>query len=224
MIKGNSLKIYYTASTIIDNAKVTKTTIEQDNVEMDLFKRNVKGHARIQIKKIMVNSAKHIKLLRSDGELVETFVEICLVWKNWNRIYDVNVPQKMFYIMYGWFDEHPNWSNQLELDYMILNNIQYEKKHLTTNKPRTLDTICMLMTIVKNDCVKMINRRSMGTHNLKITITRRDGQGTKSQHSMRRTKGEFHESFLTYHNTLKNKKETVKKQKGTNKYKFLGIK
>lgn len=33
----------------------------------------------------------------------------------------------------------------------------------------------------------------------------------------RRTKGEFHESFLTYHNNLKNKTKTVKnKQEKTN--------
>lgn len=140
---------------------------------MDLFKRNVKGHARIQIKKIMVKSAKHIKLFQSDGELVKTFIEFCVVWKNWNRIYDVDVPQKMFYIMYDCFDEHPNWSQQLELDYMTLKTIQYKNKYLTTKRPRTLDTICMLMAIVKSDCVKMISIRSMGTHNLKITKTKR---------------------------------------------------
>ena len=110
MIQQNSLKIYHTVSNIIDNKKVTKRIIKQDNVEMDLFKRNVKDHARIQIKKVMVNSEKHIKLLRSDGKLVKTFVEICVVWKNRNRIYNVDVLQKMVFIMYGWFDKHPNRS------------------------------------------------------------------------------------------------------------------
>ena len=54
-------------------------TVERDILEMNLFKRGVKGHARIQIKRIMVTTAKHIKLLRSDGESVETFLEICEV-------------------------------------------------------------------------------------------------------------------------------------------------
>ena len=66
----------------------------------------------------------------------------------------------------------------------------------------------MLVSIVTNDLIKLINRRSIGTHNMKITITRRDGHGTKSVHSKRRKKGEYNESFLTYHNTLKTKTNT----------------
>ena len=149
----------------------------------------------------MVNSAKFINLLRADGELVETFVDIGEIWKEWIKIYNADVPKKMFYIMYGWFDENQNWSQRLELDYMLLNNIKYENNDMTTKKHRKLDTICMLVSIVRNDLIKLINRRSIGTHNMKITITRRDGHGTKSVHSKRRKKGEYNESFLTYHNT-----------------------
>ena len=44
---------------------------------------------------------------------------------------------------------------------------------------------------------------------MKITITRRDGQGNKSEYQKRRKKGEFQQSFLKLHNTLtKNNKKT----------------
>ena len=157
-----------------------------------------------------MSSAKFINLLRADGELVETFADIGEIWKEWIKIYNADVPKKMFYIMYGWFDENQNWSQRLELDYMLINDIKYENKDMTTKKNRKLDTICMLVSIVRNDLIKLINRRSIGTHNMKITITRRDGHGTKSVHSKRRKKGEYNESFLTYHNTSHTQKTIAK--------------
>ena len=170
---------------------------------MDLFKRGVKGHARIQIKKIMAASAKDINLLRSDGEKVETFLELCTVWKEWNGMNNIDVPTKMFYVMYGWFDENPNWNKHMEEEYMTVNGLKYENKiltQLTTQKTlnRKLDTISMLISILKNDCVKLINKRMIQTHNMKITITRRHEQNTKSDHTKRRKKGKFQESFLSY--------------------------
>ena len=88
--------------------------------------------------------------------------------------------------MYGWFDENQNWIQHLELDYMVLHNIKYTNKGMNTKKQWKLDTICMLVLIVRKDLIKLINRRSIGTHNMKITITRRDGQGTKSVHSKKK--------------------------------------
>ena len=72
----------------------------------------------------------------------------------------------------------------------------------------------MLISIVKNDCVKLINKRTIQTHNMKLTITRRDGQNTQSDHKKRRKKGKFQESFLSYHNILKkeNAIHTVQKK------------
>ena len=37
----------------------------------------------------------------------------------------------------------------------------------------------MLITTVKNAYVKSIHRRSIQTHKMKVTITRRDGNGAK---------------------------------------------
>ena len=217
MIPRNSLVIYHTPRDKFDSTRVKKTTIEKEIVEMDLFKRSVKGHARIQIKRIMAVSAKHINLLRSDGESVETFLEVCAVWKEWNGMNNTDIPNKMFYIMYGWFDENPNWIKEMETQYMAINGLQYKTEQTT----RRLNTIGMLISIMKNDCVKLINKRSISTHNMKITITRRDGHGTKSDHKKRRKKGKFQDSFLSCHNTLKIKHEinTVVKNESDNIHK-----
>ena len=165
----------------------------------------------------MAVSAKHINLLQSDGESVETFLEVCAVWKEWNGMNNADVPSKMFYIMYGWFDENPNWIKEMETQYMAINNLQYKTEQTT----RRLNTIGMLISIMKNDCVKLINKRSISTHNMKITITRRDGHGTKSDHKKRRKKGKFQDSFLSCHNTLKIKHEinTVVKNESDNIHK-----
>ena len=101
MIPRNSLKMYHTPRNKLDNTRVDKTTIEREIAEMNLFKRGVKGHARIQIKKIMAKAAKDINLLRSDGEKVQTFLELCTAWKEWNGINNDDVPTKMLYVMYG---------------------------------------------------------------------------------------------------------------------------
>ena len=69
----------------------------------------------------MVDSAKHNKLLRGDGKLVETFAEIGVEWKEYIKIHNV--------------DKNQNWSQHLELDYMSINNIQYTNASLTTQKP-----------------------------------------------------------------------------------------
>ena len=49
MILQNSLKIYHTSRNKLDNTMVDKTTIKREILEMNLFKRGVKGHAIIQI-------------------------------------------------------------------------------------------------------------------------------------------------------------------------------
>ena len=64
---------------------------------MDQFKRNVKGHARIHVKKYMVSAAKYINLIRSDGEQVETFFEIYVVWKEWHKINNLDVPKNILH-------------------------------------------------------------------------------------------------------------------------------
>ena len=51
------------------------------------------------------------------------------------KIYNADVPN-FFNIMYGWFDENQNWSQRLELDYMLINDIKYENKDMTTKKIR----------------------------------------------------------------------------------------
>ena len=123
----------------------------------------------------MAKAEKDINLLRSDGEKVQTFLELCTAWKEWNRINNDDVPTKMFYVMYGWFDENPNWIKNMEEEYMVANNLQYSSNILTqqTTENKTskkLDTISMLISIVKNDCVKLINKRTIQTHNMKLTI------------------------------------------------------
>ena len=120
--------------------------------------------------------------------------------------------------MYGWFDKNPNWMKQIEADYMTKTNVHYKYENKGQQKTQKLDTISMLISIVKNDCVKLINRRSISTHNMKITITRREGQGNKSEHRKRRKKGEFQESFLKLHNTLTKNNKKAMKTKNTMKW------
>ena len=71
---------------------------------MQIFKHNVSVHARKEIKKIMVQAATHVQIKRVDGELVQTFAEIGNVWKYWNKKNIYDLPERMFYVMYGWFD------------------------------------------------------------------------------------------------------------------------
>ena len=117
----------------------------------------------------MVQAAKITNMRRCDTEIVQTYREICNVWKNWNRNNDPHLPMKMFYVMYGWFDQNLDWSKQLETKYMFDNNMKYQKsrepKKETKHKEK-LDAVRMLFTIVKNDHVKMINRKSLATHNM----------------------------------------------------------
>ena len=158
-IPRNSLPIYHTTRNNFNNTRVNKITIARERVEMDLFKRGIKGHGRIKIKKIMAASAKNINLLRSDSEKVENVLEVCAVWKEWNGGNNADVPTKNFYIMYGWFDENPNWIEEMEADYMANNSVQYQNESETeqttaTQAPRKLNTIGMLISVMKNDCVK----------------------------------------------------------------------
>lgn len=56
--------------------------------------------------------------------------------------------------------------------------------------------------IVKNNHVKMINRRSLNTHKKKINITLKDGNGSTAIWKKRRKKGEFKTTFVTYHTNI----------------------
>lgn len=115
----------------LDKTKIKKITVEREILEMNLFKRGVKGHVRKQIKKIMVASAKHINMLWSDSESVETFLEICDVWNEWNEMNNDDVPSKMFYIIYGWSDKNPNWIKDMEDSLMNINCLQYKNESET---------------------------------------------------------------------------------------------
>lgn len=131
----------------------------------------------------MVNAAAYVNMRRFDGDVVQTYSEIGRVWKDWNAMNVADLPCRIFYVIYGWFDQHPQWSKEMENKYTELNKIQYEKEDLTIklkNNKHNLDTISMLFTIVKNDHVKMINKKKLKTHQYKITITIRDRRGSKS--------------------------------------------
>ena len=41
-----------------------------------------------------------------------------------------DIPTKIFYVMYGWFDEHPDWSKVLEEKYMKTNYLMYNTTKL----------------------------------------------------------------------------------------------
>ena len=79
----------------------------------------------------MAKAAKDINLLRLDGEKVQTFLELCTAWKEWNGINNDDVPTQMFYVMYGWFDKNPNWIKNMEEKYMVANKLQYSNNILT---------------------------------------------------------------------------------------------
>ena len=213
IIPRNSLQQYHTP--LSKGESPNRSKVDDELEQMKTFKRDVKGQARIEIKKIMVQAAKNTNMRRFDAEKVQTYREICNVWKYWNMNNDPHLPMKMFYVMYGWFDQNLDWSKQLETKYMFDNNMKYQKskgqKKETKHKEK-LDAVRMLFTIVKNDHVKMINKRSLATHNMKITKTIRDGSGKNSESKRkRRKKGKYQDSILTFHCTIKNiKKENHK--------------
>ena len=100
---------------------------------------------------------KYINQHTSDGEKVEIFLELCTVWEEWNRMNNADVPTKMFYIMYGWLNCNPNWIKNEGRIYGGQQNLirkrkltQPKTKHQTT---RMLDTVCILISIEKNNCV-----------------------------------------------------------------------
>ena len=205
IIPRNSLQLYHTTTS--KDELPNRKHVENELEEMKRFKRDVKGYARIEIKQIMVRTAAYINMTRpEDGGIVQTYNEIGNVWKEWNGISMIDIPPKMFYLMYGWFDENPNWSRVLEKKYMKTHALIYNSKRLEQKSPNhkvRSNAICMLIQIVKNDHVKMINQKSLNTHQKKITITVKDGMGSTSVWKKRRKKGKFKSSFVTYHTNTK---------------------
>ena len=71
----------------------------------------------------------------------------------------------------------------------------------------------MLTTVIKNDHVKMMNRKSIKTDQTKITITVRDGSWWKSESKNIIKRGEYRKSFLLYHGVPKKREPKIKEKK-----------
>ena len=92
---------------------------------------------------------------------------------------------------------------------MLLNDVKYEENENKSQKDNENDgikkrkqsnTIGMFIKIVRNDHIKIINRKSIISHGRKITITNRDKNATVAEKRKMRRKGEITESFLSFHN------------------------
>ena len=216
LIPRNSLQLYHTEASKSESQSINVNAVEKELQEMKIFKRDVSGHAQLEIKKLMVQAAAHVQIKRVDGELVQTFAEIGNVWKYWNKMNIYDIPAKMFYVMYGWFDENPQWNKEMENAYMLKHGMKYEKADPVQRHrghKEKLNTICMLNTVIKNDHVKMLNRKTLKTHQTKITITVRDGSGSKSDYKKRRKKVSFKNRFYRIMVFLKKKNQKKKKKK-----------
>ena len=58
-----------------------------------------------------------------------------------------DIPTKMFYIIYGWFDKNPNWSKVLEEKCMKTHHLIYNSKKLEKSPKHKVkpNAICMLI-------------------------------------------------------------------------------
>ena len=81
----------------------------------------------------MVKVATNVNMQRKDREFVHTFFEIGDIWRNWNGKNLSNIPAKIYYVLYRWFNKNLEWIKQLEQRYMIVNDVKYkgdeEKNH-----------------------------------------------------------------------------------------------
>jgi hypothetical protein len=214
------IQMYHTSAS--KDETIDHTKVKKEMEEMITFKKDVMRYARKEIKQIMVKAAIKVKMIRKDGESVQTFVDIGDIWRDWDLTDLTNIPKKIYYVLYGWFDEHDDWSTELENRYMLLNDIKYndnENKVENNNeidgikKRKQSNTIGMFIKIVRNDHVKIINRRSIISHGRKITITNRDKTATIAEKRKIRRIGEFTESFLSLHNIKqkRNNENDIKK-------------
>ena len=58
---------------------------------------------------------------------MQTFSDIGTIWRDWDEKNLTNIPQKVYYVLYIWFDDNLEWSKKLEIKYMILKNVKLKK-------------------------------------------------------------------------------------------------
>ena len=62
--------------------------------------------------------------------------------------------EKLFYVLYGWFDENESWSRDLEKRYMEENCYNYTRDRSSSHTARDKGCFERLATAIKSDYVK----------------------------------------------------------------------
>ena len=170
-------------------------------VHLRKFKSSVQAWARAQIKIVMFQEAWEVKMVIVPflGGAPVKVRRYAAIGESWRMDGSLGNAEKLFQVLYGWFDTHPWWFEEMECDYMEKHGYQYHQAGFAkgaTNKGSkpTYGCIARLIKNQKNEMVKNINAKSVGSHGKKVTITR--DNITSENRNFKTQKGVFHHSFV----------------------------
>jgi len=126
-------------------------------------KDKVKSWARTVLSNKLVVCAQLLKVKGKDGMLV---TDVFGIGESWKHNDSVTNAEKMWNILFGQFDKQHGWETAMESDFMTEYQWQYKELLLKEecHDARNKGCIAKLMSLVKGELVKNVNKRSKKGH------------------------------------------------------------
>ena len=172
------------------------TTEEKRNKIIEI-KRDAKDWFSDEIKTIILISVRkhrlsYMKVIKGkiERKCVSQFKEVREVIKQNTSI---DFMEKLFYVLYGWFDENESWSRDLEKRYMEENCYNYTRDRSSSHTARDKGCFEPLATAIKSDYVKSYQDIGKKNHGRYLSISTPSVEGWTRN---KRILGKFYKEFV----------------------------